>query len=109
MKDERKTKEQLIEEPKVVIYNAHGGNSSLLPFLAQCSLWEEKPYCIYLPRADGQMAGDLRYGTTRPRRRATASMSWNSLAARWSTGIRERQWDQPGTGRNGSSRPRSMP
>ena len=34
---------------KIVIYNAHGGNNHLLPFLAQCSLWEEKPYCIYIP------------------------------------------------------------
>jgi creatinine amidohydrolase len=34
---------------KIVVYNAHGGNSHLLPFLAQCSLWEEKPYSLYLP------------------------------------------------------------
>lgn len=34
---------------KIVIYNAHGGNSRLLPFLAQCSLWEKKSYSIYLP------------------------------------------------------------
>ena len=33
---------------KIVIYNAHGGNNALLPFLAQCSLWEEKPYNVYL-------------------------------------------------------------
>jgi creatinine amidohydrolase len=32
---------------KVILYNAHGGNGQLLPFLAQCSLWEEKPYSIY--------------------------------------------------------------
>ena len=35
---------------KIVIYNAHGGNNHLLPFLAQCSLWEKKPYQIYLPQ-----------------------------------------------------------
>jgi len=34
---------------KIVIYNAHGGNNYLFPFLAQCSLWEEKPYSLYLP------------------------------------------------------------
>jgi len=34
---------------KIVIYNAHGGNTHLLHFLAQCSLWEEKPYCLYMP------------------------------------------------------------
>lgn len=33
---------------KIVIYNAHGGNGHLLPFLAQCQLWEEKPYSVYL-------------------------------------------------------------
>lgn len=35
---------------KIVIYNAHGGNGYLLPFLMQCSLWEEKPYAVYLFR-----------------------------------------------------------
>jgi len=35
---------------KIVIYNGHGGNKHLLAFLAQCSLWEEKPYSLYLPR-----------------------------------------------------------
>jgi len=32
---------------KIIIYNAHGGNNHLLPFIAQCSLWEEKPYSVY--------------------------------------------------------------
>jgi creatinine amidohydrolase len=32
---------------KIILSNAHGGNSHLLPFLAQCSLWEEKPYALY--------------------------------------------------------------
>lgn len=32
---------------KIIISNAHGGNNYLLPFLAQASLWEEKPYSIY--------------------------------------------------------------
>jgi creatinine amidohydrolase len=35
---------------KIVIYNGHGGNDHLLAFLAQCSLWEERPYSLYLPR-----------------------------------------------------------
>jgi creatinine amidohydrolase len=34
---------------KIVVYNAHGGNDYLLRFLAQCSLWQEKAYCIYMP------------------------------------------------------------
>jgi creatinine amidohydrolase len=33
---------------KIILLNAHGGNNNLLPFLAQCSLWEEKPYTLYL-------------------------------------------------------------
>jgi creatinine amidohydrolase len=33
---------------KIIVYNAHGGNIHLLNFLAQCSLWEEKPYSVYL-------------------------------------------------------------
>ena len=32
---------------KILLYNAHGGNNHLLPFLAQCSLGEEKPYSLY--------------------------------------------------------------
>lgn len=35
---------------KIVIYNAHGGNTHFLHFLAQCSLWEEKPYSVYVAR-----------------------------------------------------------
>ena len=34
---------------KIIVYNAHGGNCSLLPFLMQCQLWEKKPYSVYLP------------------------------------------------------------
>jgi len=34
---------------KIIVFNAHGGNTHLLSFLAQCSLWEEKPYALYLP------------------------------------------------------------
>jgi creatinine amidohydrolase len=33
---------------KVILYNAHGSNDYYLPFLTQCSLWEQKPYSIYL-------------------------------------------------------------
>jgi creatinine amidohydrolase len=36
---------------KIVLYNGHGGNNHLLPFLAQCALWEEKPYTVYIPSA----------------------------------------------------------
>ncbi len=33
---------------KIVIFNAHGGNINFLNFLGQCSLWEEKPYALYV-------------------------------------------------------------
>jgi len=33
---------------KIILLNAHGGNTHLLSFLAQCTLWEEKPYSVYL-------------------------------------------------------------
>lgn len=33
---------------KIILFNAHGGNNFLLGFLAQCSLWEEKPYSLYV-------------------------------------------------------------
>jgi len=34
---------------KIIAYNGHGGNTHLLRFLAQCSLWEQKPYSLYVP------------------------------------------------------------
>jgi creatinine amidohydrolase len=34
---------------KIIAYNAHGGSWALLQLLAQCSLWEEKPYTLYIP------------------------------------------------------------
>jgi creatinine amidohydrolase len=36
---------------KIVAYNGHGGNTHLLHFLAQSSLWEQKPYSLYIPTA----------------------------------------------------------
>jgi creatinine amidohydrolase len=33
---------------KIILVNAHGGNAHLLPFLAQASLYEKKPYTLYL-------------------------------------------------------------
>ncbi len=38
---------------KIILYNGHGGNGHLLPFLAQSSLYEQKPYTLYLYQ--GQM------------------------------------------------------
>jgi len=32
---------------KIILLNAHGGNTAWLAFLAQCTLWEEKPYSVY--------------------------------------------------------------
>lgn len=34
---------------KIMVFNAHGGNTHLLSFLSQCALWDEKPYALYLP------------------------------------------------------------
>lgn len=42
---------------KIVLYNGHGGNYHLIRFLAQCSLWEQKPYEIYLPERKLTPAG----------------------------------------------------
>lgn len=33
---------------KIILFNGHGGNAHLLPFLAQSSLYEQKPYQVYL-------------------------------------------------------------
>jgi creatinine amidohydrolase len=33
---------------KIILVNAHGGNRHLLPFITQCTLWEQKPYSLYL-------------------------------------------------------------
>jgi creatinine amidohydrolase len=33
---------------KIIIYNGHGGNNHFVPFLAQCSLYTETPYQIYV-------------------------------------------------------------
>ena len=41
---------------KIVLLNAHGGNHHFLRFLAQCSLWEEKPYFLYMP--EGNITAD---------------------------------------------------
>lgn len=34
---------------KIIIWNGHGGNTHLLHFLGQCSLWAPKPYSLYMP------------------------------------------------------------
>jgi creatinine amidohydrolase len=34
---------------KIILFNAHGGNTHLLRFLAQAQLWEQKPYTLYMP------------------------------------------------------------
>lgn len=33
---------------KIVVHNGHGGNWNMLKYLAQCSLWEQKPYTVYV-------------------------------------------------------------
>ncbi len=53
---------------KIILFNAHGGNDNLLKFLAQCALWEEKPYALYMPldflSPQGQEAWDALRETT---------------------------------------------
>mgnify|MGYP000848167767 CR=1 FL=1 len=34
---------------KIILVNGHGGNTHLLSFLNQSSLWAEKPYAVYMP------------------------------------------------------------
>jgi len=34
---------------KIILHNGHGGNTSLVRFLTRCTMWEEKPYSVYLP------------------------------------------------------------
>jgi creatinine amidohydrolase len=34
---------------KIILLNAHGGNNHLLAFMGQCTLWEKKPYSLYIP------------------------------------------------------------
>ena len=33
---------------KIIIVNGHGGNRHLIPFLAETTLWEQKPYSVYV-------------------------------------------------------------
>lgn len=53
---------------KIVVYNGHGGNWALLQFLAQCGLWEEKPYALYIPverlAPEGKQAWEAMQETT---------------------------------------------
>jgi creatinine amidohydrolase len=37
---------------KIILVSAHGGNRHLLPFITQCTLWEQKPYSLYLYKGD---------------------------------------------------------
>ena len=37
---------------KIILFNGHGGNAYLLPFLAQSTLYQEKPYHLYLYTGD---------------------------------------------------------
>lgn len=46
---------------KIILYNAHGGNDAFLKFLAQCQLWEEKPYQVYMYLGDHSEAKMKRY------------------------------------------------
>jgi creatinine amidohydrolase len=65
---------------KIVIYNAHGGNNYLLPFLAQCSLWEEKPYSLYMPLRRMTPEGEAEWEAMR-------DTSFGGHACEWETSL----------------------
>jgi creatinine amidohydrolase len=50
---------------KIVVYNGHGGNNHLLGFLAQCSLWEEKAYHLYVPQRRTTPEGEAEWEAKR--------------------------------------------
>jgi creatinine amidohydrolase len=33
---------------KIILFNGHGGNDSLIRWLARCTMWKEKPYSLYV-------------------------------------------------------------
>ncbi|MCK9471855.1 MAG: creatininase family protein [Bacilli bacterium] len=39
---------------KIILYNAHGGNSAMLKFLCQCELEQENDYQLYLYTPEGE-------------------------------------------------------
>jgi creatinine amidohydrolase len=43
---------------KIILLNGHGGNNHLLGFLGQCSLWEQKPYSLYMPMSQFTPEGE---------------------------------------------------
>jgi creatinine amidohydrolase len=50
---------------KIILLNAHGGNNHLLGFLAQASLWEPKPYSLYMPTAHMTPEGEQAWNALR--------------------------------------------
>lgn len=46
---------------KIILFNTHGGNTSFLQFVMQCTLEEEKPYQVYLYTGDQSQAFRQRY------------------------------------------------
>jgi len=41
---------------KIILFNGHGGSNALLMFLAQASLWRQKPYLVYVVKGAGGKA-----------------------------------------------------
>lgn len=50
---------------KIIVYNGHGGNTNFIRFLAQCSLWEQKPYTLYAPSMRLSAEGEERWNAIR--------------------------------------------
>ncbi|MCX7683515.1 MAG: creatininase family protein [Anaerolineae bacterium] len=65
---------------KIVLYNAHGGNSYLLGFLAQSALWEEKPYSLYIPLRRMTPEGEKEWEAIR-------DTSFGGHACEWETSL----------------------
>ena len=67
---------------KIILLNAHGGNTAWLAFLAQCTLWEEKPYSIY--RYTGVLSEERRRAWDGSSRRSyTATPANARQASHW--------------------------
>ena len=65
---------------KIVVFCAHGGNWHLLQFLAQCSMWEEKPYCLYVPTRSLSPEGEEEWGAMR-------ETTFGGHACEWETSL----------------------
>ena len=50
---------------KIILFNAHGGNTHLLRYLAQAQLWEHKSYTLYMPTRSLSPEAEAQWETLR--------------------------------------------